>query len=437
MDASKEFRLNVTSTDHVRPREAEDDLGVWDGKKFVFRHKNNGYYWWDVTKLLWRYGLSPIRTQNLMKSTVGKFLELYKQPHFPWKSLSEAAVNVGLVNVTTSTGLEYLRKNGISDSFSRDIIQASTRVNYGQNLPLIHGLETMVCMATDGAVAVEGGNWQIFESMLKKSRANMNLNTTAKEIRRNNNETFTVSYLLPNKDVKQSVFDHVVLASPLQFSGVEISPALRRQPDTIPYVQLHVTLFASPHRLSPRFFSLPVGSSVPETILTTLPPGIELGDSKDGVGPAGFWSVSTLRSVKNPKANRTPDHDSQSHYVYKIFSPARVTADFLTKLLGIENVPHNQTGNEKPPSITDIPKEHISWYHEHTWNSYPYLYPRVTFEEIEVAPNFWYTSGIESFISTMETSALSGMNVAGLISARWAKDSGLFSEGGNGEKIEL
>lgn len=39
----------------------------------------------------------------------------------------------------------------------------------------------------------------------------------------------------------------------------------------------------------------------------------------------------------------------------------------------------------------------------------------MTFEELELAPGFYYTSGIESFISTMETSALMGMNVAQLI----------------------
>ena len=39
----------------------------------------------------------------------------------------------------------------------------------------------------------------------------------------------------------------------------------------------------------------------------------------------------------------------------------------------------------------------------------------MTFEELELAPGFYYTSGIESFISTMETSALMGMNVAQLV----------------------
>lgn len=57
----------------------------------------------------------------------------------------------------------------------------------------------------------------------------------------------------------------------------------------------------------------------------------------------------------------------------------------------------------------------ISWYYPHVWNSYPYEYPRVTFEDPELARGFYYTSGIESFISTMETSSLMGMNVAQLV----------------------
>lgn len=63
-------------------------------------------------------------------------------------------------------------------------------------------------------------------------------------------------------------------------------------------------------------------------------------------------------------------------------------------------------------SGTDSP---ITWYYHHEWKSYPYLFPRVTFEDPELARGFYYTSGMESFISTMETSALMGMNVARLV----------------------
>lgn len=58
------------------------------------------------------------------------------------------------------------------------------------------------------------------------------------------------------------------------------------------------------------------------------------------------------------------------------------------------------------------------------WNSYPYEYPRVTFEDIELARGLYYTAGIESFISTMETSALMGKNVAQLLVEDFVEMSG-------------
>lgn len=73
----------------------------------------------------------------------------------------------------------------------------------------------------------------------------------------------------------------------------------------------------------------------------------------------------------------------------------------------------------------------ITWVHQHRWNSYPYEYPRVTFERIRLDDGLWYTSGIESFISTMETSALMGKNVARLVVDGW-----VGKEGENGGRVK-
>lgn len=78
VNASKELGLNVRGASYERPKESET-LGVWDGKSFVFVMEDSGS-WWDIAKIIWRYGLAPLRTQNLMKSTVNKFLQLYKEP---------------------------------------------------------------------------------------------------------------------------------------------------------------------------------------------------------------------------------------------------------------------------------------------------------------------------------------------------------------------
>jgi prenylcysteine oxidase/farnesylcysteine lyase len=420
--AAKEFGLSLKSASEERSQETDPVLGVWDGREFVFTQSTGGYYWWNVAKLLWKYGLAPIRTQNLMKATVGKFLKMYEAPAFPFASLTEVAFEMGLLEATTVRGVDFLEANNIAERFSQEIIQASTRVNYGQNLYSIHGLETMVCMATDGAVAVEGGNWQIFARMLIASKAHVQLNSSVTQIHRNENKTYTVTVSSQNSSEEASssdLFDTVILAAPLQYSSLSISPSPSHIPDKIPYVELHVTLFASPHKLSPRFFGLTPPARTPEIVITTLPKDYPPPENpEEGVGPAGFWSISTLGRITNP-------HTKGKEYLYKIFSPKPLDSGFMSAILGL-----GLLDSEAEDSLAGISKDDISWIHEKVWHSYPYLYPRVTFEPLlldedekdENQGGLWYTSGIESMISTMETSSLMGANVAALIAQGWAKD---------------
>jgi prenylcysteine oxidase / farnesylcysteine lyase len=74
------------------------------------------------------------------------------------------------------------------------------------------------------------------------------------------------------------------------------------------------------------------------------------------------------------------------------------------ELLGA-TVPPTFTGGSSP----------ITWYTPHIFNSYPKTAPRTTFQDPIVGSGVYYTSGMELFISTMETNALMGKNVAKLI----------------------
>ncbi|KAF1839761.1 Prenylcysteine oxidase [Decorospora gaudefroyi] len=397
MDAMQTFNLSAAGHD-VLARLEMPDLGIWNGQEFVLVTKAGGT-WWDTAKLLWRYGAAPLWTNRLMKSAVGKFLTMYDEPVFPWKSLSDAIERIGLLDVTGVTGEQYLKANGIGRRFADEVIQASTRVNYASNLAYIHGLETMVCMATSGATAVEGGNWQIFAHMLKSSRANVQLNTTINRISKRKDG----SYQVTTSAGDTSVFDDVVLAGPLQYANLAMDPAPKHVPDEIPYTKLYTTLFSSPHRLSPEAFNLGSGAAVPQYVLTTLP---LWEDSVDGVGSPGFYSISISDAGTNPHTS-----PRRFEYIYKIFSPSRVNATFLSHILG-------QKVSDEEAAHGDVDGT-VSWIHHKIWYSYPREYPRVTFEELRLDDGLWYTSGIESFISTMETSALSGKNVARLMRDEW------------------
>jgi len=185
-------------------------------------------------------------------------------------------------------------------------------------------------MAPEGAMAVEGGNWQIFDTMVKRSSAHIRLNTSVVSIGFVKEETsglprYTIRTESSGEEEDDSVvFDNVVLANPYQFSKISVEDGVIQNPiDEIPYVQLHVTIFASPFRYSPAFFGLVDAKDVPGTILTTLQKDEE---PTSGAGKVGFFSISTLRQVTNPDTK-------QQEYLYKIFSAEKVTSEFLRFVL--------------------------------------------------------------------------------------------------------
>ena len=116
----------------------------------------------------------PLRVQ----ATVDKFVSLYTPASPSWSNITELATVLGWGDLVAQTSAEYLDAQGIYPKFSREIIEAATRVNYGQNLDEIHALEGTVSMAASGASSVKGGNFQIFKHFLGQSGANVFLNTS-------------------------------------------------------------------------------------------------------------------------------------------------------------------------------------------------------------------------------------------------------------------
>lgn len=292
----------------------------------------------------------------------------------------------------------------------------------------------MVCMAANGAMSVNGGNWQLFSHMLNASGATVHLSTPIVSISRNTSDTSNsapFTYTLTDHEGSTSHYDTLILAAPYQSTNMTFTNFTPRHiPQKIPYVKLHVTLVATPLELSPAAFGLADNAKVPTFVLTTLPEGEDPGhNSKHQQGSPGFFSISIVAASLNP--NSTPPN--RPEFVYKIFSAQPVTSIFLTRILGLRNeieIPDvskgdGDDGNGKGIDTLYDPDGEVTWLHQKVWHSYPYEYPRVTFEEMELdrpGGGLWYTSGIESFISTMETSALMGKNVARLVVNEWVNE---------------
>ncbi|KAK4675151.1 hypothetical protein QC764_500840 [Podospora pseudoanserina] len=412
-DALQRFNLSKRIPDE----DSDPKLGIWDGDEFVFTINERDSFWWTALKVIYKYGImAPRRTQKLMEATIANFLKLYEEPNFPFRSLTQRAYELGLIDVTGVTGEQLLKANNIDDRYAHDIIQASTRVNYASNLVRIHGLDTMVSMAPEGAMAVQGGNWQIFYKMAEASGASLLMNSSVASIgfsSETNHYSGNKKYLIRTKSTTSEsnggedypvAFDNVIIANPYQFSKISAEEGVIQQTiDEIPYVQLHVTIFASPYQYSPAFFGFTESKDVPGGVLTTLAKSDGPTSGVNGAGKAGFFSVTTLRTTTNPTTQKR-------EFIYKIFSPEKVSPEFLSRLFGVE----------VPDSFTTDPDEEgsvspITWYHPHVFYSYPQALPRVTFQDPIIGPGLYYTSGMDSFISTMETNALMGKNVAALL----------------------
>jgi prenylcysteine oxidase/farnesylcysteine lyase len=403
-DAVKEFGLPLNDFD------GDGLMAIWDGDRFVYESDESSSWWWEAGKLLWKYGLSPIRVKNLRDSTIGAFLKMYEAPYFPFRSLTKTAIELGLEKATSVMGDELLESANVAPEFARDIVQAATRVNYASNLDGIHGLEAMVSMAApEGAKAVQGGNWRVFATMLESCNATCSVlkETAVSSIARaskgeaaDSNAKYVISTHAASEKADSAEeypveFDSVVIATPWQFAHIDAEGLWEQPIEEIKYRNLHVTLFTSPLRLSREFLGIAPDAKIPTSVLTTRTP--------EGLDKPFFNSVSTIGGFRNPRTG-------VDEFAYKVFSLEKVTPEFLSNLLDAE-IPEGFTGHSDDAENP----EPISWYLPHTFHSYPILDPRVAFQDPVLGEGLYYTSGIESFISTMETSALMGKNVARLV----------------------
>lgn len=115
-----------------------------------------------------------------VKAMIEQFIQLYTPEAPRWDTISSLASSFGWTDMVAQTTSEYLETHGVSPKFTREFVEAATRVNYGQNVDRIHALEGACSMAATGASSIKGGNYQIFQQFLIRSKANLFLNTTVR-----------------------------------------------------------------------------------------------------------------------------------------------------------------------------------------------------------------------------------------------------------------
>ncbi|KAH8835831.1 Prenylcysteine lyase-domain-containing protein [Flagelloscypha sp. PMI_526] len=280
--ASEEF--NLTRRDFSKEKE-DYEVGVWDGENILLTVGNS---WWDTAKVLWRYGIwSPRQTQSLVDSMIKKYLTLYSSETPRWDDISDLAEALEFSDMTQKTMLDYLTEHGVSQQYAQELVEAATRVNYGQNVDQIHALEGACSMAANQATGIKGGNFQIFEKFLEYSKATVYMNTRVESILPLAESS---KYWTVKTSTQSKTYSSVILAAPFHQTAIEVPTSIASSIPKQPYVRLHVTLLST---------TSPTANASPE-----------------------FNSVSYHGLIRD------------GEWVVKIFSEEEVSDEYLTKLFG-------------------------------------------------------------------------------------------------------
>jgi prenylcysteine oxidase/farnesylcysteine lyase len=119
---------------------------------------------------------------TIVQKMLGEFISLYTAETPSWDSIESLVSALNWTELVSQPASTYFSARGVSDNLINEIIDAATRVNYGQNVDELHALEGACSLAASGASQIEGGNWRIFDRFLSESGAKVFTNSTVSPI---------------------------------------------------------------------------------------------------------------------------------------------------------------------------------------------------------------------------------------------------------------
>ncbi|CAN8072221.1 unnamed protein product [Agarophyton chilense] len=341
-------------------------MGLWNGTSFVYRTRSSKAK--TLYSLFRRYGLSLSTTKMHIRMLLDKYKKIYP-PHgvdavwYPHPSVEGLLGQAGdLFNLTQIPFMPEAEKL-FKKRYIEEMVAAITRVNYGQDVHEMNALSGAVALAGSGQDlwAVEGGNYQVVERLLKVSGAQVHIGVRIKRVDVNNHQ-----YRLSNGRLQWEC-DAVVLAAPLELMSIELPDRISKRVHTNRKFQLTVSTFVRGNLNEATF-----GPDPPTSILSTN----LVNDS--------FTAISMAQAASQ---NRSP--------VFKVFSRKALIDHQFHRIF--------EKGFEV---LATFP-----------WMAYPKFSPPEEFTSFDLDEDgtFIYTAPLESAGSAMEMSAVSGANAAALV----------------------
>uniref|UniRef100_A0A0G4HYK1 Prenylcysteine lyase domain-containing protein n=1 Tax=Chromera velia CCMP2878 TaxID=1169474 RepID=A0A0G4HYK1_9ALVE len=435
-------------------------IGIWNGKEFVFESFASRYPWmggwlsglFDTLEALWKFGWSaPTRAKRKVKETVSKWERIYElqERGESFETPTKMFESLDLTEEVSESGYSLLETAGVSPTFMKIYADAVSRVNYGQSGEL-NGFSELVSLAGAGMtgelLSVKEGNQRVPEGLIRRTvgEERIRLERWVSSVRQLNDGRWEiVSENAPSacevddtgeaaekrqspkkiplqrlsKGETETVrVDAVILAAPLELSsGMQIEIQTEKKgeeaedrtdgppmPRSRPWQTTH-TAFVVASGLDPLYFGRGGKGKSSSSGSTRLPSSVYSVESPD----VPFSSISVVSEF----IQESPEErwNFKTWKVFKVFSRQPLPESLVRKLF-----------------------VNYSWHFSIPWKAYPVLTP-VTPSEIppfKIARGLYYANALESLISCMETEAVAGRNVAGLLAEDFLETSEVIATGG-------
>ncbi|XP_012257805.2 prenylcysteine oxidase 1-like [Athalia rosae] len=359
---------------------SESLMGIWNGGEFVFTESN----WKIVTlaKLLYRYGIQPIKLHRYINTILNKFDNIYQRQDdgMAYESFVDllSGMDPGFPSLLEVSTAAHLQAQGFSKDVIDELVEATLVVNYGQNTD-IQSFVGFVSVAGAGADlwAVKGGNKEVPMHLIYRNNKVSVVPSQVSKIRYLSNEKSLPQYELSynnagSENVMKNTYDVVIIATPLtedqknhiSFEGFPKNAALKFSGK----YQTTVATFVEGD-INPSYFGLEESL---DAILSCNP-----NETK-------IHSVGKLFPVDGPTENNSR--------TWKIFSKERLL-----------------------PSDISAMFSHVDQVHAIPWKAYPKYSVNPRSDKFRLFDSLYHVNAIEWAASAMEMSAIGGRNVALLV----------------------
>jgi hypothetical protein len=236
------------------------DIAVWNGTEFIFKSGQPMFY--AMLKLFTKYKLSVPKLLLSLREANGKIKRWYqKEKPIEFWELFESA---NLDKWYKMPFDQILVEMGVDRRFIDEIITPITRIIYSQNAELggFAGLSSLLGVYGESMYSLNDGNEVLPKKLLEASDSKVELGCKVKCIEKTSKGSFRV---LAEENV--SVFDGVIVASPLEVADIAFEGVETQKWETREYQKIYIRLMKG--IIDSRYFNLESSTKLPAIILTS------------------------------------------------------------------------------------------------------------------------------------------------------------------------